>query len=746
MSSNFDKLNPQQKSAVEALNGPVLVLAGAGSGKTRVLTHRIAHLLEQQVCHPWQILALTFTNKAAGEMKERVERLVPGVENELWIGTFHSVFARILRREIDQLGYDRHFAIYDSDDQLKVVKNLLKSLQIPKEELAPKLVRHRISQAKNAFQSPEQFGQLADGPRDDLIQKVYEGYENQLRRNNALDFDDLLVKPIELFDRFPERLEFYQERFRYILIDEYQDTNRVQYLMIKQLAARYRNICVVGDDDQSIYGWRGADIRNILDFQKDYPEGVTFKLEQNYRSTANILAVAQAVVENNRRRHPKQLWTENDSGSSVQLNQAFDEADEARQVAGELTAHHNRGYHWREMAVLYRTNAQARALEDQLRQKLIPYTIVGGTKFYERREIKDVLAYLQLLVNPRNDVALRRVINYPRRGIGASTLESLEQHAAAGEMSLLAAMRDPRLVDTLRPAVRSRFHEFVNLLDDLKLHLEQSTPGGTLTRLLDEIRLQDALLGEGPGGDDRWVNVQELKAAMDEFSENTGGDLEEFLEQTALVADVDNWEDDKERVVLMTVHSAKGLEFDLVMITGLEEGLFPIQRMDDPNAEEEERRLFYVAVTRARKELYLFHAGSRRVYSGRLPARPSSFLEEVPQELLERHQAGPSVASWQERIEAIQRRNLKQRSRKQTEPFPASPADNVSTGGDGFDQYANQELERLRVGMMVRHPKFGIGKVLKVTPTFQDARIKVEFEDRARLLQASMANLTLLDD
>ena len=733
-------LNEPQLAAVETIEGPLLVLAGAGSGKTRVLTWRIARLLESGACKPWQILALTFTNKAAGEMKERVRELIGPAADELWIGTFHSVFAKILRREIEELGYRRNFVIYDADDQLKLIKSVMLELGHDPAELKPKMIRNRITDAKNSDLSPDQFAEKNSGHLDEKIHEIYLHYERQLKQNNALDFDDLLIKPLELFRAVPDRLQFYQERFRYILIDEYQDTNKVQYQVIHQLADRYHNICVVGDDDQSIYSWRGADIRNILEFERDYPGCKIFKLEQNYRSTGNILKTAQAVIEKNSHRHSKKLWTGNDSGEQVVITVARDELDEGRRIYDQIRKNKGEGIPLNEMAILYRTNAQARELEDVMRSNDIPYTIVGGTRFYERREIKDLLAYLKLLVNPPDDVAFRRIINYPRRGIGAATLKILEEAARLRKIPLSSIIREQEVLDGLRGAVRNRLQDFNLLMNTLQDMKNDTPPGELLQELIDEIDLMEELRREGPEGEDRIANVKELKAALDSFYDETRETLQDFLEQSSLMSDIDRWEDAAERIVMMTAHSAKGLEFDTVFIAGLEEGLFPIQRLDDPQAEEEERRLFYVAVTRARRRLFLLRARSRRLWSGRQVSYASSFLSGLPEEIV-RGGYMPAEEEFPDSIQQLRREAAGGGFRSARKSAAQSHQVEVPDYDDG-----NQELENIRVGVWVRHPTFGIGKVLEITGMGSSARIKVRFPTSVKKLVAGYAHLSVIEE
>ena len=631
-------LNPVQREAVQAVDGPVLILAGAGSGKTRVLTQRIAWLLDQGYCRPWQVLALTFTNKAAREMKERIAALVGQAVDEMWVGTFHSLFARILRREADLLGYDRQFSIYDSDDQLKLIKQCMEHLELSTNRVNPKGTRARISDAKNAMLDPDAFEAMDSGFVHEQLVSVYREYNRRLKQANAMDFDDLLLRPIDLFRQHPDRLSFYQNRFRYILIDEYQDTNAAQFEVTRLLASDHGNLCVVGDDDQSIYGWRGADIGNILGFEEHWPAARVFKLEQNYRSTETILNAAHAVVSQNEGRKDKKLWTDNGKGDPITLLAGDDEKGEAALVLQEVRKGMQKGRALSEYAVLYRTNAQSRALEEAFRRNAMRYQIVGGTRFYERREVKDVLAYLHLLTNPDDTISLTRVVNYPRRGIGDTSFKRLLTYAYQRRMNVTQLLSGADGVEGIGPKVARALESFSGLLSGLR----QRLAGGeavidVFDDLLEQIKLEEALLLEGPEGKDRLENVRELRSSLADYCENSDLGLPGFLEEVALVSDIDSWDDSGDHVTLMTAHAAKGLEFNTVFVTGLEEGLFPLgNSWENPDGLEEERRLFYVACTRARKELYLCHASWRRRFGGSgQPGVCSSFVDLIPEDLIE---------------------------------------------------------------------------------------------------------------
>ena len=722
-------LNDAQSQAVTKTDGPVLILAGAGSGKTRVLTYRIAWLIVNGLAEPREILAMTFTNKAAGEMRERVRKLVPEMLSGMWIGTFHSLFARLLRREAERLNYKSNFAIYDDDDQYALIKTVLNELKIPVNDFPPKMISYKISGAKNAFVLPEQFAQLATTRQDQIIATIYTTYQRRLRENNAMDFDDLLIKPIELFQLFPLVLEYYQDRFRYILVDEYQDTNRAQYVALKMLAAGHRNLCVVGDDDQSIYRWRGAEIRNILDFENDYPDCTKFRLEQNYRSTRNILEVAHSVVRNNRQRHEKKLWTEKAAGELISLLEVEDDLEEARTVVNKL-ALEMRSNHmdFQDIAVLYRTNAQSRVLEEALRRENIPYIIVGGVKFYERKEVKDVIAYLRLLSNPADTISLRRIINYPARGIGETTLGRIEAYAQEKKISIFAATGQIQQIAGIAARTAEQvasFHALMNKYTSLRTEI---SPAELAASLVNELGILREFKQEGTiEALSRAENVRELLLAIAEFSSSAGDEasLDSFLENVALTTDLDNWDDRANAVTLMTLHSAKGLEFPVVFITGLEEGLFPISRsLADPPALEEERRLFYVGATRAKVKLYLAWARNRRKFGETSASIASRFLRELEPSLVQ------VESSYRASPARRQRASYRQR---EADPMPRYEDE-------------SQEVLEYRVGMRVMHPTFGKGTIMRLEPGSSAAlKLRVLFDQAGeRRLVLPYAKLEIL--
>lgn len=722
-------LNDAQSQAVTKTDGPVLILAGAGSGKTRVLTYRIAWLIVNGLAEPREILAMTFTNKAAGEMRERVRKLVPEMLSGMWIGTFHSLFARLLRREAERLNYKSNFAIYDDDDQYALIKTVLNELKIPVTDFPPKMISYKISGAKNAFVLPEQFAQLATTRQDQIIATIYATYQRRLRENNAMDFDDLLIKPIELFQLFPLVLEYYQDRFRYILVDEYQDTNRAQYVALKMLAAGHRNLCVVGDDDQSIYRWRGAEIRNILDFENDYPDCTKFRLEQNYRSTRNILEVAHSVVRNNRQRHEKKLWTEKAAGELISLLEVEDDLEEARTVVNKL-ALEMRSNHmdFQDIAVLYRTNAQSRVLEEALRRENIPYIIVGGVKFYERKEVKDVIAYLRLLSNPADTISLRRIINYPARGIGETTLGRIEAYAQEKKISIFAATGQIQQIAGIAARTAEQvasFHALMNKYTSLRTEI---SPAELAASLVNELGILREFKQEGTiEALSRAENVRELLLAIAEFSSSAGDEasLDSFLENVALTTDLDNWDDRANAVTLMTLHSAKGLEFPVVFITGLEEGLFPISRsLADPPALEEERRLFYVGATRAKVKLYLAWARNRRKFGETSASIASRFLRELEPSLVQ------VESSYRASPARRQRASYRQR---EADPMPRYEDE-------------SQEVLEYRVGMRVMHPTFGKGTIMRLEPGSSAAlKLRVLFDQAGeRRLVLPYAKLEIL--
>lgn len=730
--SFLNDLNPVQREAVEAIEGPVMIVAGAGSGKTRVLTYRTARIIEREN-KPEAILALTFTNKAASEMKSRIATLVGPASRAVWMGTFHSICARILRAECERIGYERNFSIYDSDDSLSLIKAIMTDRRIPQQQYSPHAIRFRISTARNLLLTPKSLREASRDPFTDKAAEVYDEYLRSLKRANAMDFDDLLLKPLELFARHPSVLEKYQYRFKYLLVDEYQDTNRVQYMLIKELGRLHRNVCVVGDDAQSIYAFRGADIRNILDFERDYPGCRIFRLEQNYRSTGTILAVADSVIRNNTRQIAKNLWTQNPQGEPVVLLASEDDMAEAARIAAQIEMEtRRRKLALKDFAVLYRTNAQSRTLEDALRRAGIPYVIVGGVEFYKRKEIKDVLAYLKVLANVRDDESLLRVINVPPRSIGETTVGRVRALAARENICIFDALAHPELVSLLKErgltAVR-RFHGMLRKYLALKNKMSITE----LARaLVDDIGILSTLKEENtPESLSRRENIQELLSALSEFSHRKeGARLEDFLEEVSLVSDVDMTDFGHNAVTLMTLHAAKGLEFGVVFIAGLEEGLFPIADAVEHDEElEEERRLFYVGITRAMKKLYLSYANTRYRFGERSYSVRSRFLDEVDERYVT--------------VEATpQRRPTMPYRRPQSVPAPVrsnAGAGRRETGGeylfgDVTPRYEDesQETQEARVGARVIHEAFGRGKVVAVTGSGENARAVVDFESVGR--------------
>jgi len=722
----LQSLNPAQQEAVLHTEGPVLIFAGAGSGKTRILTHRVAFLIRDKSVPPWNIMAVTFTNKAAAEMKDRVIGLLGKRGERVWISTFHSAGVRILRQHIHLLGYQRHFAIYDDQDQQSLIKEIMKDLDIDPRVFHPNRIRSEINRAKNSGVSPESY----EAPAFDVFHKrvatLYEKYQESLQRNNALDFGDLLRLTVEIFQRFPDVLKSYQHLLRYIMVDEFQDTNSIQYQLIKMLAATHQNICAVGDDDQSIYRWRGADITNILNFERDFPEARVIKLEQNYRSTQTILHAANEVVCHNTTRKEKSLWTKNPPGEPIILYHAEDEREEARYVVQEIR--NGTGASYRDIAVFYRTNAQSRALEEVFVREGIPYVIVGALRFYERKEIKDVLAYLRVIANPSDSVSLKRIINTPPRGIGSRTIEHLERMSAERNLPLYEGLKALLRDRELPPVMEKRLDAFLHMMEDLRglsvpvrdLALEVLEKTGYMGHLREE-GTEQAL--------SRVENVEELITVITEYEENIAGEeksLEGFLDRVALVSDVDNYHDQWNRVSLMTLHCAKGLEFPVVFLTGMEEGLFPHHRRGEDREEmEEERRLCYVGMTRAKKKLYLSYAGLRTLFGAQRVGIPSRFLHEIPDNLVvSEASSGPVYVP-------------------PTEPVQQDrPEITYETSLDEAD-----EIPVLRVGQRVRHPKFGEGTVHYCEGRDEKQKIIVLFPSvGAKTLSLRFARLEIIHE
>ena len=759
---NLNDLNPMQRRAAETLEGPVLILAGAGSGKTRTLTYRVANLLEHGV-KAWHILALTFTNKAAREMRERIERLAGADAGEAWIGTFHSICCRILRRDIEKLGYERSFTIYDDDDQQRVIKAVLKELDIDEKFLPPKAVSADISDAKNRLLSPDEWLQKRGGDyRSQKTHDVMTRYEQRLRAANALDFDDLLVKTLQLFVEHPPVLEYYQSRFQYVHVDEYQDTNYAQYQLVSLITRKSRNLCVVGDDDQSIYGWRGADIRNILDFEKDFPDATVIKLEQNYRSTANILDAANQIIAHNEGRKEKELWTEDGEGEKITLYAAADERDEAAWICQRIRQLQRGGTPYGSIAILYRMHALSRVLEETLMRAGIPYHVYGGTRFYDRREVRDVLAYLRVIQNPADDISLSRIINVPKRAIGDSTVEQLTQYARQNDMSLYAAVAAPP--DTLSSRARKSVNDFSSLIVSLLLAKETLPLSELVQKVIDDSGLiAQYQKEENEENQARIENIREFMGAVTEFEQKSEDkSLFAFLENVALVTELDNQDSAPSFVTMMTLHSAKGLEYDAVFMSGMEEGIFPSARaMQEDNRVEEERRLCYVGVTRARKLLHFSYARRRMLFNQMQFNAPSCFLQEIPKRLIREEQSSAAQsasysygapaargAGWGSYGGSGMRRQggyqdnesrpqygygdtMPQR-RAPAPKAPARPAQqpwNIPGVQRGFvpSPARSVQVQLFKVGDKVQHPKFGKGVIREVTGSGDAARLHIVF-------------------
>jgi len=765
-------LNPAQREAVLHVNGPLLVLAGAGSGKTRVLTARIARLIDVEGVDPRHILAVTFTNKAAGEMRDRIGRLLGSEPAGMWAGTFHSVGARMLRAAAHLVGRTPAFTIYDQDDSLGVIKRLMERHDVSPKQFAPRAIQAAISDAKNRLVTPAEFERLARDPFAKAVAAVYRASGDALQLANAADFDDLLVLPVRVLQQHPDKLEQYRRRFRYILVDEYQDTNRAQYELVKLLGGEHGNVCVVGDDDQSIYGWRGADIRNILDFTKDFPNAAVVRLEENYRSTPQILELANVVISANTARMGKTLRATHTSGERVTIVRSLDERDEAEFVVDEAVRHRAASRSLNDVAVLYRTNAQSRAMEESLRRHAIPYRLVGAVRFYDRREIRDLMAYLKLIANPADDEAFRRAATVPKRGLGDTTIAALAEASRARGLPLFEGARRDEITASLRPAARTALAEFVRLVASLRERAADAAVDELLKELVEAIRYGDYLRAEGPESADRLDNVRELitgaaEQVVDELGEVGLRPLDHFLQRASLVSDADGLGADADAVTLMTLHNAKGLEFPIVFVTGLEDGLFPLAKaFDDPPLLEEERRLFYVGITRAERKLFLSYAEERRRNGELLASRQSSFLDDIPDAMVEKRstikvrssgrsvmRAGGDYASWGRgrgwgagggrapgdlgdfgsRPSAAARR-------------PGMP---VSGYAPSFADDESQDAAVFVTGARVRHRKFGTGTIAELSGAGRDAKVKVDFDDESvgrKTLVIAQANLERGDD
>ncbi|WP_302790905.1 DNA helicase PcrA [Anaerobutyricum hallii] len=733
--SIYDTLNNEQREAVFCTEGPLLMLAGAGSGKTRSLTHRIAYLIEEKGVAPWNILAITFTNKAAQEMRERVDALVGYGSEDIWISTFHATCSRILRRHIDLLGYDRNFTIYDASDQKSLMKEVLKEMKIDTKQFPERSVMSEISSAKNEYKSPLDYrNEYGSNFRNQRIADIYEHYQKRLKENNALDFDDLLVKMVDLFQTNPDVLEHYQDRFQYIMVDEYQDTNTVQFLLVSLLAKKYRNLCVVGDDDQSIYKFRGANIYNILNFEKVFPDAQVIRLEQNYRSTQNILNAANGVIANNKGRKEKKLWTENQKGELVHFKQYDTEYDEADGVVSRINFLAMRGVQYKDMAILYRTNAQSRIFEEKLKQKNIPYAIVRGISFYDRKEIKDLMSYLKVVDSGMDDLSVKRIINVPKRGIGQTTINRLQEFAILNQMSFLDAVFNADEIPEVTRAF-AKLHKFADMIEEFREYASEHEISELLEHILDVTQYRAEL--EAEGTDESISRLEDIEELFNDIAyyeeEEENPNLRDFLAEKdmyTLNAGIDNLEDENNKVLLMTLHNAKGLEFNNVFLGGMEEGVFPgfgAMMSGDESEIEEERRLCYVGITRAKERLFL-SAAKRRMLRGQTQYnRRSRFIDEIPGQYLDTEQR----VSEQRVVKNTERPAKYQYGAKAGKPYNLSDFKVKPVG----------ELD-YQVGDRVKHIKFGVGTVQEITKGGRDFEVAVEFDRVGRKkMFASFAKL-----
>ncbi|MBM7632215.1 DNA helicase PcrA [Geomicrobium sediminis] len=721
-------LNTEQAEAVKTTEGPLLIMAGAGSGKTRVLTHRIAYLIREKGVAPWNILAITFTNKAAREMQSRVGDLVSGVADSIWMSTFHSLCVRILRKDIDRIGFNRNFSILDSTDQQSVIKQILKDRNLDSKKFPPRTLLGMISGAKNELVTSKQYRKKASGPLEEVAADVYEEYSKRLRINHSLDFDDLIMMTIRLFEQVPEVLQHYQRKFQYIHVDEYQDTNRAQYVLVNLLADRYRNLCVVGDSDQSIYKWRGADIGNILSFEEDYKDAKVILLEQNYRSSKTILSAANEVIKNNSGRRPKKLWTENDDGMKLQLHEAMDEREEAFFIVDKIKeSMREKGRSYQDFAILYRTNAQSRVIEEMFVKSNVNYQMIGGTKFYDRKEIKDVLAYLRVIANPDDDISLIRIINVPKRGIGATTVDKVANYAVSQEMSMHQALMEAEHIG-LSKAVTTKLQNFAKLLDGWMKQQDYLSVVELVEEVLEKSEYRQSLKTENTlESQSRLENIDEFVTVAQEFEKASDDkSLISFLTDLALVADIDRLDDpevnEKGLVTMMTLHAAKGLEFPVVFLIGMEEGIFPHSRsLFEVEEMEEERRLAYVGITRAEEELYLSRAQTRTLY-GKTNMNPSSrFIVEVPTELFEQ--------------QAVQEKPKSQSVRTRAGRGTGGARRVTTNTGGGSEEW--------RVGDKAEHKKWGTGTIVSVKGEGENQELDIAFPNEGiKRLVAKFAPIT----
>lgn len=760
MSELLENLNDKQQEAVEYMAGPLLILAGAGSGKTRVLTYKIAYLLEKEIVKPWQILAITFTNKAAKEMKERVEALVGQVSNDMWLGTFHSVCVRILKREIELLGYTRGFNIFDEIDKEKVIKEVMKKLNIDEKVYPVGLIKSEISKAKEAMKDEISYQKDAMGDfRKEEIAKVYNMYQETLKKNNSIDFDDIIMLTVRLFLENPDRLLYYQNKFNYILVDEYQDTNRSQFLLISMLSSATGNICVVGDESQSIYGFRGADISNILNFEQEFPNAKIVKLEENYRSTQNILNAANEVIKNNKSKIDKQLWTENEEGDKIEYKTLNNEYEEVEYVVDEIDDICRKEHEsYSNFAVLFRTNAQARVLEEVFMKAGTPYKLIGGIKFYARKEIKDIISYLKLIQNTNDNIALKRIINEPKRGIGNTALDKLDALSSQSGMSIFEFIQDSNNLVGFRSA--GNIMSFRDMINELIKKKDKIKVSELIKETLKDSGYEDMLNSEGTKETEiRFDNLMEFIGVAIEFeNENAENSLGDFLDSIALVSDVDNLDESTDAVTLMTMHSAKGLEFDNVFLVGMEEGLFPSKRsIEEDNQTEEERRLCYVAITRAKKHLFITNTKKRTLYGSTTYSIPSRFIDEIPENLLsessienkENKGVKNSQNTWLDNEYKRVDTYLSNRSRvsesveKKVRPNIGVSVDSFLKNLAGNNQVKTNNASKYKVGMEVKHKKFGIGIIENIEPEGDDFKLEIMFDGSG--FKRLMANYTPLE-
>lgn len=760
MSNLLENLNDKQQEAVEYMAGPLLILAGAGSGKTRVLTYKIAYLLEKEIVKPWQILAITFTNKAAKEMKERIEALVGQVSNDMWLGTFHSVCVRILKREIELLGYTRDFNIFDEIDKEKVIKEVMKKLNIDEKVYPVGLIKSEISKAKEAMKDEVAYQKDAMGDfRKEEIAKVYNMYQETLKKNNSIDFDDIIMLTVQLFLENPDRLLYYQNKFNYILVDEYQDTNKSQFLLISMLSSATGNICVVGDESQSIYGFRGADISNILNFEQEFPNAKIVKLEENYRSTQNILNAANEVIKNNKSKIDKQLWTQNEEGDKIEYKTLNNEYEEVEYVVDEIDdicrkEHEN----YSNFAVLFRTNAQARVLEEVFMKAGTPYKLIGGIKFYARKEIKDIISYLKLIQNTNDNIALKRIINEPKRGIGNTALDKLDALSSEKGMSIFEFIQDSNNLVGFRSA--GNIMSFRDMINDLIKEKDKIKVSELIKKTLKDSGYEDMLNSEGTKETEiRFDNLMEFIGVAIEFeNENAENSLGDFLDSIALVSDVDNLDESTDAVTLMTMHSAKGLEFDNVFLVGMEEGLFPSKRSIEEDAQtEEERRLCYVAITRAKKHLFITNTKKRTLYGSTTYSIPSRFIDEIPENLLSetsienkenkgaRNNQNTWLDSEYKRVETYlsNRNRVSENIERKVRPSIGVSVDSFLKNLAGNNQVKTNNTLKYKVGMEVKHKKFGIGIIENIEPEGDDFKLEIMFDGSG--FKRLMANYTPLE-